>query len=96
MDEHGEWTALVLDSRDSSIGSFLGNGDRAALAVDVLPALGEPEPELQARVVERARELVANAVRRGLLELEDEIAERRKYVRETEIRLGLEVAEEPR
>ena len=51
-----------------------GTDERRPGRVDVLGPLREPETELQRGIPEGARELVADPVDRGLLELDDEVA----------------------
>jgi hypothetical protein len=82
LDERGGWLAAALAQLDER--------ERA---------LREREREVR-RIQEREAELELWEARlddrdRRLAEAEEGLTERRKFVRETEIRLGLEVAEEP-
>ena len=49
--------------RHRSLRTVLGNDESAARRIDVLVALGQPEPDLERRVLERERELVAQITR---------------------------------
>ena len=65
----------MLDQRHRARRPVLRHDERRALGVDVLVELREPEAELERRIFERLRELVAQVSRRRLLEVDDQLAD---------------------
>ena len=63
VDEDGERLSLVLDQRHRALRTVLGNDEAVARRIHVVVELRQPEPDLERRVLERERELVAQIVR---------------------------------
>ena len=59
MDEHGQRLSFVLDERYRSLRTILRNDETLARRIYVVVELGQPEPDLERRVLERERQLVA-------------------------------------
>ena len=65
----GSWTrtasgsSFVLDESDCALRTILGNDETVARRIDVVVELGQPEPDLKRRVLERERQLVAQIAR---------------------------------
>ncbi len=73
VDEDGERLSVVLDQGDRTIGAILRNGALNTRRVDVDAPVRNPETELQRRILESERDLVAEAVDRRLLEMDHEL-----------------------
>jgi hypothetical protein len=75
VDQSRERLVVVLEVGDRAVVPVLRKLDGQAVGVDIPAALGQPEGDLERRVVQSLGERVADLARRRLLEPEDEVAD---------------------
>ena len=76
VDECGDRPRVTLDERGRAPGVRLGKSERTVLGVDEDTPAREPVADLEGRVGERPRELVAKRPTPVLAELDDEVGDR--------------------